>query len=485
MSTAAQSLEKISEYCFEIKKGAVAGMRVPGRIYATEKLMKHIVADDSLNQVANVATLAGIVKYSYAMPDIHSGYGFPIGGVAATDIDAGGVISPGGIGYDINCGVRVMRTNLKKQEIEPKIEDIVNALYRKIPVGVGSEGAIHLTEQKLRQMLEKGAKWAVEQGWGTKEDLESTESAGCLPDADSACVSQRAIKRGLNQPGTLGSGNHFTEVQYVDTVYDEKTARAFGLEKDTVVVMLHTGSRGLGYQVCDDYIRAMRNCPAKYGFSIPDRQLVCAPFNSPEGQQYFGAVCAAANYAWANRQYLMSLARAAFEQVFNTSYERLGMGLIYDVAHNIAKIETHNVDGKHKRLCVHRKGATRAFPANHPEVPAKYRAFGQPVIVPGDMGTHSFIMIGTESAMDNAFGSVCHGAGRMMSRSESKRRHSYEQILKQLHDKGVTIMAKGKATVVEEASDAYKDIGDVVDAVVGAGLAKKVARMTPLGVIKG
>ncbi len=485
MNITAESLKKINDYCWEIEKGVVSGMRVPGRIFASEKLLEHIVKDDSINQVANVATLPGIVKYSFAMPDIHSGYGFPIGGVAATDIEAGGVISPGGIGYDINCGVRVMRTNLRKHEVVDKMEDIVRALYRKIPVGVGSEGAIHLTEQKLRQMLEKGARWAVEQGWGSKEDLESTESGGCLTDADSNCVSQRAIKRGLNQPGTLGSGNHFTEVQYVDTVFDEKTASAFGLEKGSVVIMLHTGSRGLGYQVCDDYIHSMRNCPEKYGFSIPDRQLVCAPFNSVEGQQYFSAVCAAANYAWANRQYLMSLARSAFEQVFNTSYERLGMNLIYDVAHNIAKVEYYNIDGKQKKLCVHRKGATRAFPAGHPEVPSKYRSYGQPVLVPGDMGTHSYIMVGTQEAMSASFGSVCHGAGRMMSRTASKKSHSYEQVLKELHDKGVTLMAKGKATVVEEASDAYKDIDEVVDAVTGANLAAKVARMTPLGVIKG
>ena len=478
-------LSKINDYCWEINKTVNRDMRVPGRIYASEPLIKNIYGDDSIKQLANVACLPGIVKYSLAMPDMHCGYGFPIGGVAATDIEGGGIISPGGIGYDINCGVRVMSTNLTLKDIAPRLDKLVHAVYSKIPVGVGGEGAIRLNEKSLKKMLSKGAAWAVEHGYGNENDLNCTESNGCLPDADPSVLSQRAIKRGLNQPGTLGSGNHFIEIQEVDHIYDNKTARVFGLEQGQIVVMLHTGSRGLGYQVCDDYIRFMRSCPSKYGFTIPDRQLVCAPFKSPEGQQYFSAVCAAANFAWANRQYLMGMIRNIFEHIFNASAGSLGLNLIYDVAHNIAKVETHEVDGKKKQLCVHRKGATRAFPAGHSEIPAKYKSVGQPVLVPGDMGTSSYIMVGTRKAMEQSFGSVCHGAGRVLSRSAAKRKFTAQQIVDNLHKKGIVIMAKGKGTIVEEASEAYKDIDEVTASVEGAGLAKKVARMKPLGVVKG
>ena len=478
-------LSKVNDYCWEINQSSNPQMRVPGRVYASEPLLKSIYGDDSLKQVINVASLPGIVKYSLAMPDIHCGYGFPIGGVAATDIENGGVISPGGIGYDINCGVRVMRSNLTLKDVAPRLDKLISSLYSGIPVGVGGEGSIRLNEKSLKKMLSKGARWAVEHGYGNENDLTCTESGGCLPDADPSVLSQRAVKRGLNQPGTLGSGNHFIEIQQVDTVFDEKTAQLFGLETGQIVVMLHTGSRGLGYQVCDDYIRFMRSCPSKYGFSIPDRQLVCAPFKSPEGQQYFSAVCAAANYAWANRQYLMGMIRNIFEKIFNTSAGALGLNLIYDVAHNIAKVETHEVDGRKMKLCVHRKGATRAFPAGNNEIPARYKPVGQPVLVPGDMGTSSYIMVGTAKAMDQSFGSVCHGAGRVLSRSAAKRKFTPQQIIDELHKKGILIMAKGKGTIVEEASEAYKDIDEVTASVVGAGLAKKVARMKPLGVVKG
>lgn len=478
-------LEKITDFCWEIARDSSKGMRVPARVYASETLIEHILKDDSLTQAANVATLPGIVKYSLALPDIHSGYGFPIGGVGATDIEQGGVISPGGIGYDINCGVRIMRTDLSVKDVLPRMENLVSGLYHKIPVGVGGEGAIHLNEKKLKEILAKGSRWAVEQGFGTKSDLESTESNGCLPDADPDNLSTRAISRGLNQSGTLGSGNHFVEIQQVEQIFDQHVASTFGLEEDQVVVMLHTGSRGLGYQVCDDYIHEMRNTPAKYGFSIPDRQLVCAPFNSPEGQKYFGAVCAAANYAWSNRQYLMALIRMVFEKIFSSSWEKLGMYLLYDVAHNIAKVEYHDVNGKKRKLCVHRKGATRAFPAKNSEIPEKYQPCGQPVIVPGDMGTGSYVMVGTQKAMEETFGSVCHGAGRMLSRSAATKKYRASEVIDELHKKGIVIMAKGKATIVEEASGAYKNIDQVVDCVAGAGLAKKVARMRPLGVIKG
>lgn len=478
-------LTKISDYCWELDRDARAGMRVPGRIYASERLIDHILTDDSLAQVRNVACLPGIVRYSLAMPDIHSGYGFPIGGVGATDINAGGVISPGGIGYDINCGVRLMRTSLSRNDVSAKIDALARGIYATVPVGVGGEGSIKLDAKRLRSMLKKGSKFAVENGFGTNADLDHTESGGCLPQADPDAVSDRAIKRGLSQSGTLGSGNHFIEIQVVEEIYDSNTAWSFGLGRDQVVVMLHSGSRGLGYQVCDDYLHAMRNAPQKYGYTIPDRQLVCAPFSSDEGQQYFGAVCAAANYAFANRQCLMELVRRVFEKTFGTSAGRLGLTLMYDVAHNIAKLESHTVDGKERTLCVHRKGATRAFPAGHPDVPVAYRQHGQPVLVPGDMGTASYVMVGTPAAMDESFGSVCHGAGRMMSRSAAKRQLRAEQIFSELRSKGIVIMAKGKATVVEESSQAYKDIDDVTDAVVGAGLARKVARMRPLAVIKG
>jgi tRNA-splicing ligase RtcB len=460
-------------------------MRVPGRIYASRDLIEIIKDDDSLVQVRNVACLPGIVQYSLAMPDIHSGYGFPIGGVGATDIENAGVISPGGIGYDINCGVRLMRTALSVDEVKPKLDSLARGIYSTVPVGVGGSGSIKLTDKRLRQMLKKGSKFAVEEGFGTTEDLVYTENNGCMPDADPESVSSRAVNRGLEQSGTLGSGNHFIEIQAVEKIYDDKTAWAFGLAKDQVVVMLHSGSRGLGYQVCDDYIHAMRNVPQKYGFSLPDRQLVCAPFKSPEGQQYFSAVCAAANYAFANRQCLMGLVRKVFEKTFGASAGRLGLTLVYDVAHNIAKIETHTVGGKQKKLCVHRKGATRSFPAGHSELPEQYRNYGQPVLVPGDMGTASYVMVGTQTSMNETFGSVCHGAGRSMSRSEAKRRFSADRIFKELQDKGIVILAKGKSTVVEESSQAYKNIDDVTSAVVGAGLAKKVARLRPLAVVKG
>lgn len=481
----AENITQIDEFCWEIKENRCPGMRVPGRIYTSSRLIKDVINDNCLKQVMNVATLPGIVKYSLAMPDIHLGYGFPIGGVAATDIDNGGVISPGGIGYDINCGVRAIRTNLKEEDVLPLLDRLIVSLYSKIPAGVGSEGAIRLNDKKIRAVLSKGAKWVEDQGYGNKNDLENTESGGCLQDANPDYLSPRAIKRGLNQSGTLGSGNHFVEIQKVEKIYDQKVASVFGLEQDQIIVMLHTGSRGLGYQVCDDYIRELRNAPLKYGYSLPDRQLVCAPFNSKEGQRYFGAVCATANFAWANRQYIMFLIREVFEHVFCGSAESLGLTLIYDVAHNIAKIENYDIDGKKRRLCVHRKGATRAFSQGNKELPQKYRSTGQPVLIPGDMGTGSYIMVGTSQAVNKTFSTVCHGAGRVLSRSAAKRKYSVSGVISDLERKGIKIMSKGKSTIQEEAPGAYKNIDDVISVVVGAGLASKVARMRPLGVIKG
>ncbi|MDP8262027.1 MAG: RtcB family protein [Candidatus Ancaeobacter aquaticus] len=480
-----KGLKKINDYCWEMPQTFKPGMKVPGRIYAPEKFLDAIVKDKCQEQIANVAFLPGIVKYSLAMPDIHWGYGFPIGGVAATDIDNGGVLTPGGVGFDINCGVRLLRTDLEKKDITPKVQDLVRALYHNVPCGVGVGGKIKINPAELKKLLKKGSKWAVNNGYGTEEDIEYTENNGCMIDADPECVSDRAIKRGLDQSGTLGSGNHFIEVQVIDKVFDDTAARCFGLFEGQVTVMIHSGSRGLGYQVCADYLKVMRNCPQKYGISVPDRQLVSAPVASEEGQRYLAAMYAAANYAWANRQCLMHLTRSVFEKVFQKGYHGLGMDLVYDVSHNIAKIEHHVIEGKEKTLCVHRKGATRAFPKNHPDIPQKYRAIGQPVIIPGDMGSYSYVMVGTERAMQETFGSICHGAGRVMSRTQAVKQSTAHQIVSDLEKKGILVMATGKSTIAEEAPYAYKDVNEVTEAVTGAGLARPVVRMKPLGVIKG
>ncbi len=479
-------VKKIDECRWEIPKGARPGMRVPGLIFADEALMKNILKDKSLEQVANVATLPGIVKASMAMPDIHWGYGFAVGGVAATDPEAGGVISPGGVGFDKNCGVRLVRTNLVEEEVRPVLRQLVAQLFRDIPCGVGAAGDIKFTEQQERRILTEGAQWIVRQGYGTPQDIEHTEARGCLEAADPDAVSKRAYERGKGQVGTLGSGNHFLEVQVVDQVFDPQlTEQLFGLREGSVTMMIHSGSRGFGYQVCDDYLEVTAKACAKYGISVPDRQLACTPVNSPEGQAYLGAMRSAANYAWANRQLLMHRAREVFERIFNRSWPKLGMSLIYDVCHNIAKMETYEIDGKKKTLCVHRKGATRAFPPGHPELPEVYRPYGQPVVIPGDMGRNSYLLLGCDGSMTQSFGSTCHGAGRVMSRTAAVRAAKGRSIRQELEAKGIIAMGRGRNALEEEQPAAYKDVNDVVRVVESAGISRRVCRMRPIGVIKG
>jgi len=478
-----ERLKRIDENRLEVPSDYKPGMRTKGIIYVDNVLEKELESE-SIEQVANVATLPGIVGASMAMPDIHTGYGFPIGGVAAFDVNEG-IISPGGVGYDINCGVRLLRSNLKKDILVPKLKELIEALYNEIPSGVGSKGKLRLGPEDEEKLLLKGARWAVEKGLGDISDLEKIESGGCLEGADPSIVSQKAYERGRAQQGTLGSGNHFLEVQYVDEIYDEKTANALGLFKDQITVMIHSGSRGFGHQVCTDFLEVMGRAVQKYNIILPDRELACAPFNSPEAQDYFAAMKAAANYAWGNRQCLMHWTREVFMSVFNVSPVELGMALIYDVAHNIAKIEEHIVNGKKKKVVVHRKGATRAFPPEHPELPAVYRKLGQPVLIPGDMGRASFVLIGTEKAMNETFGSTCHGAGRVMSRHQAIRQAKGRAIWREMEDKGIIVRAAGRETLAEEMSEAYKDVSNVVEVVHNAGISLKVARLRPLGVIKG
>ncbi|MDD2679856.1 MAG: RtcB family protein [Candidatus Omnitrophica bacterium] len=478
------NLEKIDAFRWKIPKSYKPGMRVPGIIYADEKLLKDIRQDKALEQVANVAFLPGIVRASLAMPDIHWGYGFPIGGVAATDIENGGVVSPGGVGFDINCGVRLLKTNLQYEDVRNKLKELTYALFSDIPSGVGSKGDIRVSAREEKEILVKGAQWAVEKGYGTRDDLDCTEENGAIQGADPAAVSERAYERGKAQSGTLGSGNHFLEIQVIDQLYDRDACDELNLNLGQVTIMIHSGSRGFGYQVCEDYTRSLVHCLAKYNINVPDRQLASAPVDSAEGKAYLGAMKCAANYAWANRQCLMHLTRLTFERIFNLSWQKLGMFLIYDVAHNIAKIEKHIVEGKEKVLCVHRKGATRAIPAGHPALPVKYKQLGQPVIIPGDMGRNSYLLIGQAGAAET-FYSACHGAGRLKSRTASARSENADTLLKELESRGIIVKASGRGTIVEEAPQAYKDVNDVVDVVHNAGLSKRVCRMRPLGVIKG
>ncbi|MFA6385095.1 MAG: RtcB family protein [Candidatus Omnitrophota bacterium] len=478
-------LEKIDAYRWRIPRTYKPGMRVPGLVFADEKLLKDIRHDKALEQVANVAFLPGIIEASFAMPDIHWGYGFCIGGVAATDVDAGGVISPGGVGFDINCGVRLVKTNLFFDDIKDRIKDLTRALFSGIPAGVGSEGDIRVSAREEKKILLKGSRWAVERGYGTESDLECTEESGAMEGADPEAVSDRAYERGRSQSGTLGSGNHFLEVQVVDQLYDRDLCDELGFDLGQVTVMIHSGSRGFGYQVCDDYTRSMIRCLDKYHINVPDRQLACAPVNSPEGKAYLGAMKCAANYGWANRQCLMYLTRKVFEKFFASSWEKLGMHLVYDVAHNIAKIETHTVQGVKKKLCVHRKGATRAFGPGQPGLPQRYQKTGQPVIIPGDMGRNSYMLAGTQQAMDETFGSTCHGAGRLKSRTAALRDVDQRKLLEGLANKGITVLATGRGTIAEEAPEAYKNVNEVVDVVHNAGISKRVCRMRPIGVIKG
>ena len=478
-------LERIDECCWRIPRYK-AGMRVEGRIFADDRLIEQIRADRAPQQVANVAFLPGIQTASMAMPDIHWGYGFCIGGVCATDPAADGVISPGGVGYDINCGVRLVRTNLHREDLpEKELRALVESLFRKIPAGVGRSGPYRFGGKEIGRLLREGVRYLKHKGLATDGDLEHTEAGGCLADAQPDLVSDRAKTRGGPQCGTLGSGNHFLEIQFVDEIVDEPAARAMGLELGAITVMIHSGSRGLGYQVCDDALRTFRNVPAKYGIELPDRQLACAPVESSEGQEYLGAMRAAANYAWANRQLLMWQAREIFAEFFGRSWESLQMNLVYDVCHNIAKLEEHTVDGKLKTVCVHRKGATRAFPPGHRELPDRYRQTGQPVIIPGDMGRASWVLVGQQGSMDRAFGSTCHGAGRVMSRSAAVRNAKGRRIDQELAEAGVIARCRHWKGLAEEQPAAYKDVNQVVDVVHRAGLASKVARLKPLGVVKG
>jgi tRNA-splicing ligase RtcB len=485
MSDIKVPLEKIDDFRWRIPKNFKPGMRVPGIVYADERLLKDIHQDKALEQVANVAFLPGIVNVSLAMPDIHWGYGFPIGGVAATDIDEGGVISPGGVGFDINCGVRLLRTNFQYDDIKDKLKNLVYALFNDIPTGVGSKGEIKVSAKEEKEILLKGSKWAVAKGFGTQDDLDCTEENGAIQGADPDKVSERAYQRGKAQSGTLGSGNHFLEVQVIDQLYDADICDILNLSLGQVMVMIHSGSRGFGYQVCEDYVKNMGLCLQKYNINVPDRQLACAPVNSPEGKDYLSAMRCAANYAWANRQCLMHLAREVFERIFNMGWEKMGMQLIYDVAHNIAKIEKYNINGKEKLLCVHRKGATRAFGPDNPALPHRYRKIGQPVIIPGDMGRNSYLLVGTKKAQEDTFGSTCHGAGRVKSRTAATKSINIDTLLKQLESQGIIVKASGRSTIVEEAPQAYKNVNDVVDVVHNAGIGKRVCRMRPLGVIKG
>ena len=479
-------LQKQEGCRWELPQDYKPGMRVPGVIFADDKLLDLIREDPCVEQVANVAFLPGIVGASMAMPDVHWGYGFPIGGVAATDADGDGVVSPGGVGFDINCGMRLLRSDLTESEVRPHIRDLIAALFREIHTGTGSGRKLKLSAKDVDGVLREGSAWAVAHGLGDPEDLEVTEEGGAMDGADLEAVGERPKKRGGSQLGTLGSGNHFLEVQAVDEILDAEAAAVMGLhEVGQVTVMIHTGSRGLGHQVCTDQLKVVEAASHKYGIQLPDRQLASAPISSPEGEDYLGAMRAAANFAWANRQCIAHWARESFEQVLGRSWEEMGLRQVYDVSHNMAKIERHVVDGKSRRLCVHRKGATRSFPPGHPDIPERYQSIGQPVLVPGDMGRYSFLAVGVQTAMDVSFGSTCHGAGRVQSRTRAKKILKGRDIRQELEEQGIIAMAQGWASLAEEAPIAYKDVADVVRVSEEAGLSRNIVRLRPLGVIKG
>ena len=475
-------LKKISDFLWEIPKTYKDGMNVPARVFSSEQMLDEIFSDKSLWQLTNVATLRGILGAAYAMPDIHEGYGFPIGGVAATRIEDG-VISPGGIGYDINCGVRLLKSEITIDQIKSHFESLSREIYHYIPSGVGRGGKIKLSTKELDVVLKKGAKWALENNYATKEDIENIESFGCLENADPSMVSDHAKKRGHDQLGTLGAGNHFVEVDFVEEIYDKNIAEKLGIFPNQITILIHTGSRGLGHQVATDHIKIMMNSLDKYKIILPDRELACAPFMSSEGKNYFNAMAAAANFAWTNRQLISHQVRQAWEIELGSSGGKLS--LLYDVAHNIAKIETHEINGKKENVIVHRKGATRAFPPGNPELSEKYQETGQPVLIPGSMGTASYILVGTKEAMKISLGSTCHGAGRRMSRKAAKKAIHGKTLKEELKQKGIYIQAGSTPGLAEEAPLAYKDIDEVIEIVHNAGIAKKIARLKPCIVIKG
>jgi tRNA-splicing ligase RtcB len=480
-------LTRLDDNRWQIPPDYKEGMRVPGIVYADDNMIKHIIEDQALDQVANVAFLPGIVYASLGMPDIHWGYGFPVGGVAATRVD-GGVVSPGGVGFDINCGVRFLRTGLTEEEVRPQIEKLVQTLYRNIPTGVGSKGKVPVgRDGELDEVMTRGALWAVENGFGVPDDAISSEEGGVISGANPETVSQKARKRGLSQLGTLGSGNHFLEVEVVDEIFDPWAAGLMGIDAvGQITVLMHCGSRGLGHQVCTDYIKVVEAAGKEYEIFLPDRQLASVPVTSPEGESYLGAMRCAANFAWANRQCITHWTRESFQRVFDKSWEEMGINQVYDVAHNIAKIERHTIDGEDTELCIHRKGATRSFPPGSSDIPAKYREMGQPVMIPGDMGRYSFLAVGSGPAMEGSLGSTCHGAGRAESRSGARRLLEGRDIQQELREQGIIVKAHGGwKALAEEAPIAYKDVADVVDVCNNAGLCRKVARMRPLGVIKG
>ncbi|HYZ83520.1 MAG TPA: RtcB family protein [Bryobacteraceae bacterium] len=474
-------LEALDDYRYRIARDEASGMRTDVLVFSSPVLIEQVKKDQSLTQAMNVATLPGIVGPSLAMPDIHQGYGFPIGGVAATDIDEG-VVSPGGVGFDINCGVRLVRSTLTRADVKARMKQLIDQVFRDVPCGTGTEGRLKLKGGDIDQVLGRGARWMVEQGYGQPRDIERAEANGAMAGALPRKVSDRAKERGTPQLGTLGSGNHFLEVQYVDAVHDVAAAEAMGIDKDQVVVLIHSGSRGLGHQVCTDYVALMNQVMSKYGIQLPDRQLACAPIRSEEGQSYLGAMASAANFAWANRQGILHFLREAFRRVFDSDVR---LELIYDVCHNIAKEETHVVDGRPRNVLVHRKGATRAFPAHNPELPAAYTEVGQPVFVPGSMGTASWVLVGQPGAMAESFASVCHGAGRLMSRTAVRKGKNITDERRKLEEAGILVRSESRDGILEELPEAYKDVDEVIEVVHNAGLAKKVARLRPLGVIKG
>jgi tRNA-splicing ligase RtcB len=477
-------MRRLGDYEWEIPTSVRSDMRVPVRVFASRELLEAISDDASLEQAVNAATLPGVVGHVVVMPDVHQGYGFPIGGVAATELPHG-VISPGAIGYDINCGVRLLASRVEHAAVEERLDDLASALDAACPSGVGTGGRVRLDDRELERACREGGEWARRQGWGTESDVVRTEEGGFLDGADFGAVSRRARDRGRSQVGTLGAGNHFLEVEVVDQVFDEPAAQAMGLERGCLTVLIHCGSRGFGHQICTDYVKSFQQAVSRYGIRLPDRELVCAPLDSPEGRAYEGAMRCAANYAFANRQVLAHYARQAFVDTLRGLTREPYLHQVYDIAHNMGKTESHTVDGREVRVCVHRKGATRAFGPGFEGLPPEYRSIGQPVLVPGSMGTASWVLVGTEGSMARSFGSTCHGAGRTMSRRQAKRTVHGGSLRRELEERGIRVRAGSMPGLAEEAPSAYKDVDAVVDAVVGAGLARRVARLLPVAVIKG